>query len=122
MEEELLESFESYLEDVHSIEEGMEIMMQAIRKDREIYLLLISDHGDPAFLHRLVSYSYDILKTDLKERLGHLPEQQRRWSYLFVAQGCIQVLLEWISDGCREDPAELSGFLAKAETAMMEHL
>lgn len=122
IESELIDSFRLYTRDAEykNLTQIVDGMMDAVKLNQDIYTLLISDNGDVTFINRILSSSYELFKDDLKGLVPRLSPKQQEWFYYYIAQGCISVVINWIQDGMKEDSSEVSDFIVKLDTLLIE--
>lgn len=121
LEIELLHSFEKYLGDmsVHGPEYAVEAMLEAVKDNTELYLLLVSENADHQYIGKIVSGSYAHFKSGFARRYPSLSPTQQRWVYYFIAQGCISVVLDWIAGGMQESVKEVARFTIQLDEALL---
>jgi len=124
IEKDLILSFESYVQDLKNknIEFAMETMINAVKQDKELYLILVSENADSLFVNRIISKSYSLFQEDLEKRFLHLSKDKCRWLYTFIAHGCINVIIDWIDGGMKEDTKELAAFLSNLDQQLFFHI
>jgi AcrR family transcriptional regulator len=122
IQDELVESFRLYARDIkgQSIEKGVEVMLNAVKSNSEIYTILSSGNGDPGFISKIVSKSFEGFKDEMAKRMPALTGRQVEWFYTFIAQGCIAIVIDWVKGGMKESPAEVSKFVARLDSSLFE--
>lgn len=121
---ELIDAFQLYIKETEfsNITQAIEVVLNAIKLNKELYTILVSDNGDRSFISRILSSSYELLKSNLKKQLPRLTPRQHEWLYYFISQGCISIIIDWIQNGMVEDSSEVSIFIAKLDTILLESL
>lgn len=123
IEKELLDSFQSYIRTFanRDIKSAIEAMFSAIANNREVYQILISENGDRQYIHRMVTDSYHIFRKNWEKQYPKLTENQCRWLYYYIAQGCVTITIDWLNSGMKESPAEMASFIAEIDHTVLDH-
>lgn len=124
IENDLILSFESYVQEFKNknIEIAMKTMIDAVKQDKELYLILVSENADSLFINRIISKSYSLFQEDFEKRFLPLSKDKCRWLYLFIAHGCINVIIDWIDGGMKENTKELAAFLSNLDQQLFLHI
>jgi AcrR family transcriptional regulator len=108
--EELLASLRRY----DTLEATRELVAEIVGRipgNIDLCRVLFSDHGDRAFLRRVMYIAHD---QSLETWARHSPDAstaQLELLYAFVANGSVGLLETWIRGGLREDPQEIAGLI-----------
>ena len=124
LERELLDSFEKYIRDasVYGAEHAIEAMMEAVKNNTELYLILISENADRQYIGKMVSNSYAHFQDGFARRYPNLSPTQRKWLYYYIAQGCISIVLDWIAGGMKESTKEVARFTMQLDETLLLNL
>ncbi len=111
---------ELFLEIRRSIERlsGMETVpgllveiCQAIADNGELCKIVISEHGDKAFLTRVMNLAREESIAEWEKRKKNATSAQLAMMYCFTASGSISVIEEWLRGGLVETPAQIADFI-----------
>lgn len=81
-----------------------------MKKHRTFYLAYLSGQYPSAF-DRNRSILLNEIATPIYEQL-HVPESSRRYYFNFFWWGVLAVLQQWLREGCRESPKEITNVLS----------
>lgn len=111
---------ELFLEIRRSIERlsGMETVREliaeicrAIADNGELCKIVISEHGDKAFLGRVLNIARAESIADWEKRKKNASREELERMYVFTASGSIAVIEEWLRGGLKETPEEIAQFI-----------
>lgn len=86
-------------------------MFSRIKHDGELYITLVSDHGDSTLPNRILSLCYEQMNLSIEDQFPNMSKPKWEWLYYFSANGCSGILSHWINTGMKEDVSELSNFI-----------
>lgn len=86
-------------------------MIQYTLKDRELFMYLGGDNGDPNLMTKTFMVCYESAYPLVARNMPELKENERQMLYHYMSHGAGGVLTWWIKDGMREDPQELAQFI-----------
>lgn len=123
IEDEMMTSFQKYVIDFQNKNtvDAIETMIQAVKQNRELYLILISENADSLYISNMVTNSYKLYQTGFAKRYPELSETKQRWLYYFIAHGCIRIIIDWINSGMNESPREAAEFIAEIDDMILTH-
>jgi len=107
----------------NSLENAADIIIAILNKMREnseLYMILFSEHGDSTFITQILSLSYQTSQSNRESMLPNIPKAQQEWFYYFFAQGCSSILDRWVRGGMREEPAEVSQFIQRVNRTLLK--
>ncbi len=96
-------------------------MVSAVIHNQEICRILISDNADRFYVHKMITNTYDMFKGSFAKNYPTLTDNQRRWLYYYIAQGCISITIDWLGSGVKETPAEMAAFITELILADLNH-
>ena len=108
--------------DNKDITQTLIIILSAIKKNAEIYTLLISENGDSNFFNHVLLDSYRIKNPIMKALLPSMSQTHQEWFYYFMTHGCTSILLSWVHNGMKEEPLEVAQFINKLNNIMLKEL
>ncbi len=88
-----------YSKEYTSMEEALRIMLEQARRTESRFFLLLPPTGSARFLDRIYETAYQRYKDGFARRHPHLPEERRRWLFLFITTGTIAIVQEWLKSG-----------------------
>ena len=89
----------------------LEEICEAIADNRELCKIIISEHGDKAFLQRVLYIAYDESMSDWTESKTDPDYEKLELLYAFIANGSIAVIETWLGNDMAQSPAEIARFL-----------
>ncbi len=87
---------------------------QAIRNNADLCTSILSDHGDPDFLLRLVDMARDQALAEWKELGVDADSDALKLLYAFSALGSVGLIRAWIETGMQRTPEEIARLLDSA--------
>ncbi len=84
---------------------------QAIADNGELCKIVISEHGDKAFLGRVLNIAREESLTEWEKRKKNAKREELEMMYLFTANGSIAVIEEWLRGGMKETPRQIARFI-----------
>ncbi|SES12358.1 DNA-binding transcriptional regulator, AcrR family [Salipaludibacillus aurantiacus] len=104
----------NYSEDEEAIR-MTEKLMEYIAENHESCQTLFSEHGDPDFQKKVIMLAHTHLLNSLKEDQVAAPYNSEYLS-LFIANGSIHVVQNWLKNGLKESPEEIAELIIKLAT------
>lgn len=95
------------------------IVLNAIKKNADMYTLLISENGDSSFLNRVLLDSYGAKSPNMQYILPNMPPKYHEWFYNFMTNGFTSILITWVQNGMKEDPLEVAEFINKLNNVII---
>ena len=91
----------------------MGYIVQTIKKEKDIYQVLLSKNGDKLFLRKILYQVYNesimewerLLKKASKEDLDNI--------YKFIVDGSTGIIESWIESNCKDEPNTIAIFINK---------
>jgi AcrR family transcriptional regulator len=108
--------------DNEDITQTLVIILEAIKQNDEMYMLLISENWDSTFINRLLSASYKIKKSSIQDLLPNMTQTAEEWLYHFMTHGCMSILIFWIQNGMKEEPLEVAQFINRINNKVLKGL
>lgn len=106
--------------DFEDIADIMIVILNKMRENCELYMILFSEHGDSTLTTQILSLCYQTSQSRIETMLPNMPKAQQEWFYYFLAQGCSSVLECWVRGGMREEPLEVSRFIQKSNRTLLK--
>ncbi len=114
-----LNGFIRYSQETQTIEEALEVMLvQAGRTDSRFFLLM-SPNGSGHFIQRIYEAAYARYQDGFARRYSRLPEYKRRWVFLFLATGAIQIVQDWQKSGMKESVGEIVSLITALDEQVL---
>lgn len=121
MEEELFQRIRDGFDDrAVDIQNFLTEMMSFSLKEKEMFWVLGSDHGDPNLMVKTFQLCYQQAYPLMTQNLPGLDETRRQMLYHFVSQGSSGVLTAWIRTGMTESPEAVAAFIMRLCTAAVK--
>ena len=122
IEEEFIQSLRQELEtlDYRNITDFLLKIIHEIREHADEYLLLISPHGDPLFLDRVIEESSMVKERMFRSVIPGISAEHAQWLFDFITQGNISVLRSWMESGMKEEPEEIAEFINTMNNIIMK--
>ncbi len=105
-------SVESSL-NAESISGLLDKIFESIQKNIELCRVLFSDNGDKVFVRRIMYIARDRSIAEWNKLIPSGRDEQLERLYTFYANGCIAIIQNWLENGMKESPQELSDFIEK---------
>ncbi|MHB1314131.1 MAG: TetR/AcrR family transcriptional regulator [Christensenellales bacterium] len=85
-------------------------LLEFIQKNNKLWIILLSENGDRAFVHNML---VQVLKNYDKELLDNqtLDEKTSELVFLFMVNGCIGIIEQWIQDEMKTPMQEMAEFI-----------
>lgn len=83
-------------------------MMHYTRDNRERFMALGGDNGDPNLMTKTFMVCYESAYPLLAQNMGSLTEKERQMLYHFLSHGAGAVLTWWVKDGMVEPPEDVA--------------
>lgn len=80
-------------------------------KEREKYMALGGEHGDPNLMTKTFMVCYESAYPIVRQNMPGMRESERQMLYHFLSQGAGGVLTWWIKDGMKEAPENVAQFI-----------
>ena len=112
---EILQSVETSLK-AEEISVLLADIFESIVKNRDLCSVLFSEYGDKAYIKRIMFIARDRSIEEWKKLLPSAKEEQLDMLYMFYANGCVAIIENWMKNGMKESPKELSDFIEKIST------
>lgn len=122
IEDDLMASFEEYAKEIRndSIEEAIEIMVNSVKSNKELYLILTSENADKSFINKMVLSSFEVFKEGFAKRYPKTKPIYHEWLYYFISHGCISVITHWIDNGMKENSKEITAFISSINQKILD--
>ena len=91
-------------------------IFESIEKNSDLCSVLFSEYGDKAFLRRVIFIARDQSIAEWKRIIPGAKREQLEMLYMFYANGCIAIIENWVQNGMKESPKELTTFIEKIST------
>ena len=112
---EILGSVETSLQ-AESISVLLSDIFESIIKNSDLCSVLFSEYGDKAFLKRIMFIARDRSIAEWNKIIPSAKKEQLEMLYLFYANGCVAIIENWVQNGMKESPKELTNFIEKIST------
>jgi len=89
----------------------MTSMLHAIRKNRLICLVILSEHGSPQFIKRINQMSRENFIGHWHQHFPDTPLRRLELVYSFASSGSMAVIEQWLLGDCKESPEEIAELL-----------
>ncbi len=87
---------------------------EAIRKNGDLCKVIFSEHGDKAFLRRIINIARDLCIADWKAAGMDEADGQMEMLYIFTASGSVSIIEEWAREDMKKSPEQIARFIAMA--------
>lgn len=94
----------------------LEEIFESIVKNSELCKVLFGEHGDKAFIRRIMFIAREKSAAEWKKMIPSLRDDQMELLYMFYANGCVAVIQHWLQNGMKDSPHDLSVFIEKLST------
>ena len=94
-----------------SLEELLTEVCTDIKKNGEVYNIVLSENGDKSFLNRILNIAYErcIMSWTSKTYSADISELEK--IYHFFSHGSAAVILSWVQKGMPEPPEKIAKFI-----------
>ena len=94
-----------------SLEELLTEVCTDIKKNGEVYNVILSENGDKSFLNRVLNIAYErcMFAWSAKTQSEDITKLEK--IYHFFSHGSAAVILSWVQNGMRESPKAIAGFI-----------
>lgn len=122
IEAELILELQNLIEkaDCDNIAETIIVILNKIKENSDIYMILFSEHGDMGFKNKVLSLCYQTKQPSMENILSNIPKVQQEWLYYFLAQGCSSIQDCWVHNGMKETPVEVSEFITRLNNTVFK--
>ena len=110
--EEIMRSAERSLS-AHTISTFIVEVCQSIAANGDLCRILMSEHGDKAFLKRIMQVAHDWSIAEWSAQPGALDRDSMELLYSFAANGSVAVIEGWIKSGMQKSPREIAALIEK---------
>lgn len=86
---------------------------ETLYKQKELCKILLSDHGDKAFLEKVIGMGKNFIVADWRSRGMDISEDTCDMIFCFVVDGSLSVLRQWAKDDMRQSPREIATLIEK---------
>ena len=116
IERELLQDVRSSVENYLQVEDVTVLLTEILRsleRNRALCSVLFSEHGDAAFLNRILNTAHDGSIRAWTQSKRVPDAEAMEMLYAFYANGSAAVIRHWVARGFRETPMEMAVFLQR---------
>ena len=113
--EELIKAINISSESVNSVKGLLSLILEKVRENRDMCLLIFSVHGDKNFLRSILTFFLPNAVRNWADNL-HLPEKDASLLFYFISGGAVSIIEEWLRGGFGWDEADL---VAKLDSMIM---
>ncbi len=110
-------------ESINSVKEIMRLILETIRDNKDVCMLLFSDNGDKNFLRNILMFALPSAVENWVSRLG-MDEQSATVLYYFVMGGAVNVIEAWMKDNFAstldEVADKLNALILKSQSAFVQ--
>ena len=86
-------------------------MLNYTSKEREKYMALGGENGDPNLMTKTFLVCYESAYPIMQQNMPGMKESERQMLYHFLSQGAGGVLTWWIRDGMQQSPEFIAQFI-----------
>ncbi len=86
---------------------------ETIRKQKDLFEILLSEHGDAAFLERVVGMSKSITFAEWKKSGIDLADDSCDMVFEFIVEGSLAVLRHWAQNDMKQSPQEIAKLIER---------
>ena len=86
---------------------------QAIQKNGDLCKVILSEHGDKAFLKRVINIAHDLCIAEWKAAGMREEGGQMEMLYTFTASGIVAVIEQWVKENRIQSAEEIARIIAK---------
>lgn len=124
IEDELIAALQVHIEfsNNENITETLLVILNALKRNVEMYTSLISVNEDSTFIKRVLLESSKIKQSSMEELLPNMSQTYQEWFYHFMSHGFISILTSWIQNGMKEDPEEVAQFINRLNNIILRGL
>lgn len=92
-------------------------ILSTIAETKDLFSVLISENGDGAFRKRVFELCYRRNMNIINSKFPGLKDEEKKWMFFFIGEGCNGILQQWIDGGMKESTRQVVDFCtALAET------
>ena len=113
--EELINTVTISAESVNSVKGLLSLILSKVRENRDMCILIFSDHGDKNFLRSILNIFLPNAVENWASSLS-LPEKDASLLFYFISGGAVSIIEEWLRGGFGWDEADL---VAKLDSMIM---
>jgi len=96
-----------------NIEDILEVVLGAILKQKEYFMLLFYKQDIHSFNEKLILLCYQTKQLEISNSLSSASVREQEWFYYFLAQGSSSILDCWVQGGMKDDPCMVSRFISE---------
>ena len=93
-------------------------ILSTIADTKDLFAVLIGENGDGAFRKRVFELCYRRNMDIINEKFPTLSDEEKKWMFFFIGEGCNGILKQWIDGGMKESTRQVADFC----TALVETL
>ena len=125
MEEEMYQEFISMVKNLTQQDNMISALTQICQlayKNRDLYITVLSENGDPRFMKRAIGVTHDFMVLYWKNSNPTLSNDQLEMLYAFLLGGNISVIGDWAKSGMEQPPEKIALFMDKMYAAITDSL
>ena len=88
-------------------------ILEIIKKEKDLYQVLLSKNGDKFFLRKILYLVYDPSIVEWTRLLKKANPEDLENIYKFIVDGSIGIIEVWINNGCKGEPNNIALFINK---------
>ncbi|WP_282209220.1 TetR/AcrR family transcriptional regulator [Parvibacter caecicola] len=100
-------------------EAGLKAIMDTIKENQRFFTVLLSPNGNKAFIYRVIMVGREYLASDYNIPLNEEVTSEQDQLFLFIVNGFIAVLQNWIASGMKQSTAEMAHLLSALSKACL---
>lgn len=93
-------------------------ILSTIADTKDLFAVLIGENGDGVFRKRVFELCYRRNMDIINEKFPTLSDEEKKWMFFFIGEGCNGILKQWIDGGMKESTEQVADFC----TALVETL
>ena len=104
--EELIKAINISSESVNSVKGLLTLILEKVRENRDMCMLIFSEHGDKNFLRSILTFFLPNAVRNWADNL-HLPEKDASLLFYFISGGAVSIIEEWVRGGFDWDDKDI---------------
>ena len=120
IESEVEQKIMSLLDFKQSPNEMMPKIMQSIHQSNDVYKILLSPNGDFMFMRKLFYKLEEKVGNEIQRQQIKIDKDYMHYLFSFLFFGCISIVRNWLDEGMKQSPEDITKFMLGLVTKGME--
>ena len=97
----------------------LKAICEAIKENRELCEIILSEHADRSFLFKLIMSIRDMTVLEWKKSAPHMTDEQLIMYFEFASGGSVGVINNWVNGGMKTSLETIADILERTNNAVM---